>query len=401
MGAYLYRAVDRRGKNTKGVVEAANAAGARKQLRDRAMVPLSVEATAPGRTAGPAARTRIGARAQVLLTRQLATLIGSGVRIDDALRTVADQSRQARVVSLCLDLRAAVMDGQSLASALDGYPGVFDQFYRASVRAGEGSGTLGQVMDHLADHVEKRAENRQTVQLALLYPVLLAVVSLGVIVALLTFVVPDIVRVFSARGAELPMLTRLLIGGSESLGTYGPALALGAAVAVASGVALLRSPARRRGWHRALTAAPGIGGVVRQIAAAQYASTLATLVVSRVPLYDALIAAAATVGNLHVRERAERAAIRVREGAPLARSLREAEVFPPLLIAMVASGESSGTLGESLTRAATQQNRSIAATVATIVGLVEPAVLLVMGGIVMLLVLAILMPIMGLNQLAV
>ena len=310
-------------------------------------MPISVEPTAPDRaTSRPAGRTRIGARAQVLLTRQLATLIGSGVRIEDALKTIADQSRQSKLVSLCLDLRAAVLDGQSFAAALDGYPTVFDQFYRASISAGESSGKLGQVMDHLADHVEKRAENRQTVQLALLYPFLLAVVSLGVIVALLTFVVPDIVRVFSSRGA------------------------------------------------------PAVGGLVRQIAAAQYASTLATLVVSRVPLYDALVASAATVSNLHVRDRAERAATRVREGAPLARSLQEADVFPPLLIAMVASGETSGKLGESLSRAAQQQNRSISATVSTIVGLVEPAVLLVMGGIVMLLVMAILMPIMGLNQLA-
>lgn len=404
MGAFAYRAVDGQGRNARGVIEAANAPAARKLLRERSLLPISVEQTSAGRArtggAAPAgAAPRIGMRARVLVTRQLATLIGSGVRIEDALRTVADQRGQARVSTLMLNLRASVLDGRSFAAALDEYPRVFDQFYRASVRAGESSGRLGQVMDHLADHVENRAQNRQTVQLALLYPALLATVSLAVIVSLLIFVVPDIVRVFTARGAELPLLTRSLIALSSGIGTYGPAVAGGTAVIVMAAAASLRAPARRRRWHRMLASAPGIGSLVRQVNSAQYAATLATLVVSRVPLHDALVAAAATVPNLHVRACAERIADRVREGASMARAMGETDVFPPMLIAMVASGEASGKLGESLTRAAAQQNRSIEATVATIVGLVEPGVLLLMGGIVMLLVLSILLPIMGLNQL--
>ena len=403
MGVFAYRAVDGRGRNSRGVVEAASAPAARRLLRERSLLPISVERT----TAGPAttgarpsgAVPRVGSRATVLLTRQLATLVGAGVRVEDALRTIADQRGQARITTLTLNLRASVLDGRSLAASLDEFPGIFDQFYRASVRAGEGSGRLGQVLDRLADHVERRAQNRQTVQLALLYPALLGGVSLAVVVALLTFVVPDIVRVFTARGADLPLLTRALIGLSEWIGTYGLALAGSLAALVLAGLALLRAPAYRRRWHRALAQAPGLGALVRQIAAAQYAATLATLVVSRVPLHDALVASAATVSNLHVRAAAERVAARVREGAPMARAMGETDAWPPMLVAMVASGEASGKLGESLTRAAEQQSRSIEAKVATIVGLVEPGVLLLMGGVVMLLVLSILLPIMGLNQL--
>ncbi len=410
MAAFSYRAVDSAGRNAKGFIEAASASAARKLLRDRALLPLAVERTGSGRSApGPAAAgrsetvapgsvSRVGTRAQVLLTRQMATLIGSGVRIEEALKTIADQSGQTGVTTLVLNLRAAVLDGRSLAAALDAYPAVFDAFYRASVRAGEISGKLGEVMDHLADHVEKRAANRQTMMLALLYPALLALVSVGVIVALLAFVVPDIVRVFSSRGAELPLLTRSLIAVSEGIVRHGLAMAVGVGATGLAVAALLRAPARRQAWHRLVTRMPGVGGLVRQASAAQYASTLATLVVSRVQLHDALLAAATTVPNLYIRGRTAQIAARVSDGAPLARSMREADVFPPLMIAMVASGEASGKLGETLTRAADQQSRSIDATVATIVGLVEPGVLLVMGLIVMLLVLAILMPIIGLNQ---
>lgn len=402
MGAFLYRAVDGKGRNSKGVIEATSAAAARRSLREKSLLPVSVEPTTPSRvnrsSAAAAGGPRLGMRVLTLLTRQLATLIGSGVRVEDALKTVAEQAAP-RQATLLLNLRAAVLDGRSLAAALDDYPRVFGQFYRATVRAGEGSGRLGEVMEHLAAHVETRAQNRQTVQLALLYPALLTLVSLGVIMALLTFVVPDIVRVFSSRGAELPLLTRALIVLSDGIGRYGLAGLAGLTLMILGGVAVLRAPNRRRRWHRALTRLPGVGGLVRQIAAAQYSATLATLTISNVPLAEALTASAATVQNLHIRAKAERVALRVREGAPLARAMTEAAVFPPLLIAMVASGEASGTLGQSLGRAAASQGRSIDAKVAAIVALVEPGVLLLMGGVVMLLVLSILMPIMNLNSL--
>jgi len=407
MAAFAYSAVDARGRSTKGIVEAASASAARQALRARALLPVSVEPTAtsagsPGAGVAGLLRRRsgaIGARALSLVTRQLATLIGAGIRVEDALRTVADQAGSARIASLLITLRAAVLDGRSFAQALGDHPQVFGDYYRASIAAGEASGRLGQVMDHLAAFVETRARNRQTVQLALLYPGILAVVSLAVITALLTFVVPDIVRVFTARGAELPFLTRALIGLSAFVSTWGIAVAGLAAAAVGAGLWLLRRPRLRMRWDRGLARSRLTRGFVLKSNAAQFAGTLATLTVSRVGLMEALSAAAQTVPNLHVRARVEAAAGRVREGASLSASLSEAGVFPPMLIAMVASGEAGGVLGQTLSRAAEDQARDLNALVAALVALVEPAVLLLMGGIVMLLVLAILLPIVNLNNL--
>ncbi|WP_226783111.1 type II secretion system inner membrane protein GspF [Oceaniglobus trochenteri] len=402
MAGFAWRAADAQGRSRKGVIDAPSAAAARQSLRAQGLLPISVEPTRAKATPGVAAkplRGGISGRALALLTRQLATLLGGGVRIEDALQTVARQGATPKVEALLLNLRAGVVEGRSLGQTLEDYPGTFGDYYRATVQAGETSGRLGEVMEHLADHVENRAKNRNTVQLALLYPALLALVSLGVIVALLTFVVPDIVRVFTGRGADLPGLTRALIAVSGAVQSWG-LVALGGVVAL--GVALrlaLARPGARLAWHRRLTRVPGLRGLILKMNAAQFAGTLATLTISGVPLTDALAAAGDTVGNLHIRARIAGATTRVREGQALSRALQDAAVFPPMMIAMVASGEASGRLGPSLARAATDQRREIDSLVAAIVALVEPLVLLVMGGIVMLLVLAILLPIVNLNNL--
>lgn len=401
MPAFAYEALTPAGKSANGIIEAASAAAARRSLRQRNLAPLSVEPTKQVKTAKPSGfgKPRIPRRALTLLTRQLATLVGSGIGVEQALKTVADQSAKPAVTSLLLNLRASVLEGRSFAQALGDYPTVFGDFYRASVAAGETSGQLGQVMEHLSSFVETRAKNRQTVQLALLYPAILAVVSLAVIVALLTFVVPDIVRVFTSRGAELPFLTRSLISVSDFINSWG-LVVFGGLVALGIGAAsLLRQPAIRLRWHRFLSRSMLTRGFSLKTNAVQFAGTLATLTVSRVPLVDALAAAAQTVPNLHIRAKVTQATARVREGVALSQALEEAKVFPPMLIAMVASGEAGGVLGATLTRAADDQERDLNALVAALVALVEPAVLLIMGGIVMLLVLSILLPIVNLNNL--
>lgn len=400
MSAFLYTAVDESGKRSKGLLDAASATEARAKLRARALLPLSVEAT----RARPGVRTslfrhKLSLKRLTLVTRQLATLIGASVRIDDALRIVADQQVKPRDASFLLNLRSAVQDGQSLADALDGEPASFSAAYRASVRAGERAGRLSDVMNQLADHIEEQSRNRQSIQLALIYPTLLAIVSIGVILALLGFVVPDIVRVFTARGADLPALTRYLITLSDALTRFGP-LALAAALPLVLGVlALLRRPGPRAAWHRLLATGRLTRRLVQRVNAAQFTGTLAMLLQSGVPLADALRAAAGTVGNLHLRARIATMTREIEDGAALSSAAKRAGIFSPMLIAMIASGEAGGTLGTSLERAAADQSRELKASVATLVALVEPGVLLVMGGIVMLLVLAILMPIMQLNSL--
>ncbi|KIN74991.1 general secretion pathway protein F [Sulfitobacter noctilucae] len=401
MPAFQYQAVDPSGKKTKGLLEAASAAAARAELRARDLLPLSVEATRQraGASRGVGSH-RLSFKKQVLVTRQLATLVGAQVRIEDALKIVTEQMSGTRDVSLLLNLRSAIVDGRSFAEALEDVPGSFDEYYRASVRAAESAGKLPEVLEHLALHIEDRARNRQSLQLALIYPALLALVSVGVIVALLTFVVPDIVRVFTARGADLPGLTRGLIAVSDWMTRWGLMVGGALALGLLAGLALLRQPALRLQWDGWLIRAPLIGPLVLRMNAAQFSGTLATLVQSGVPLAEALRAASGTVPNRFMRKRVGEITQAVQDGAALSRAVTAAKVFPPMLIAMIASGEASGKLGESLNKAAIDQAAGLKATVSTIVALVEPAVLLVMGGVVMLLVMAILMPIVGLNGLA-
>ncbi len=391
MPAFTYRALDAGGATRRGVIEASSAAAARGLLRERRMLPLAV-AAAQGSPRLP----RLRPRALAAVTRQLATLVGSDVRVEEALRLVAAQGAAA---GLLLDLRGAILDGRSFAAALAAHPSAFPEFYRASVAAGEASGRLAEVLAHLADFVEARARAANRLGLALLYPALLAAVSLAMVAALLVYVVPDITRVFVARGAALPLLTRLLIAASDFVAAYGgPLLLVLAAAALAARRWLARADTRLA-LDRVLATGPA-GGFVRRLAAARFAGTLATLVASDVPLVEAIATAAAVTPNRFVRARAEAVAARVREGATLRRAMDEAQVFPPLLIAVVASGEASGRLGAVLARAAADLQHDLDATVAALTALIEPAVLLAMGGLVLLLVLAILLPIIDLNTLA-
>lgn len=409
MGAYTFRAVDRAGNATTGVLEAASAAAARQDLRARGLLPVEVAASGrePARAAAgkalPAAGigrlgSGVGARELTLLTRQLATLIGSGVRIEDALGTVAQQS-PPRVAAILLNVRASVLEGLSFGAALGAYPAVFSEYYRASVSAGEQSGQLDQVMRHLAAFVEGRARNAQSVQLALLYPALLALVSLGIITMLMTYVMPDIIRVFTARGADLPLITRGLIVVSEAVRAWGLAALVALALGLFAFRRWMRAPANRVRVHRFLAENRLTARYVTRVNSAQFTGTLATLVQSRVPLVEALAAASAVTPNLHVRRAVEAATVRVREGASLRDAISAAQVFPPMLVAMIASGEAGGNLGETLARAADDQQRDLDAWVRTLVALVEPAILLVMGGLVMMMVLAILLPIVSMNNL--
>jgi general secretion pathway protein F len=404
MAAFVYKAVDPAGRKQKGVIEAANAAGARAQLRERKLLPVSVEAssTKADAVAAPAFRLfrrRVSARQLSTATRQLATLIGSDISVEAALGLVADQAETTRMRSLLLEMRGSILDGRSLSAAMSEQPHAFPDYYRASIAAGEQSGKLGEVLGHLADFVESRHRAQSKVQMALLYPALLATVSLSMMVLLMVYVVPDIVRVFESRGADLPFLTRLLIGLSHFVRSYGWIVAVLLVLGAIGGQRWLAVPANRRRFDRVLATRKPTARLVRQFAAARFAATLGQLVQSAVPLVEALGAAAATTSNRHVRESALGVATKVREGGSLSQAMAQAGVFPAMLIAIVASGEASGRLGPALSRAASELDRELDALITVIVGLVEPAVLLLMGGVVLTMVLAILLPIVNLNNL--
>lgn len=410
MAAFSYQAVDTAGRNKRGVIEAANAASARRLLREQALLPVSVSAShepAAPKGAEPASqgfsrlrRRSVSGHALATATRQLATLIGSELRIEEALRLIAAQGG-GPLQTVLLDVRSAILEGVSFASALRRHPKVFPEFYCASIHAGEQSGKLPQVLEYLAESVERRQRSRQKLRLALLYPALLAVTSGLIMSLMMIYVVPDITRVFVSRGADLPLLTRVVISVSQALSSYG--LIMLAALVVFGAIAARQFavPANRLAFDRMLARRWPFAGIVQQSSGARFATTLATLVQSAVPLLDGLTASAAVIANRHIRAQAEEMARRVREGESFHRAIVQAEGFPSMLVAIVASGEASGRLGPALSRAATEIEREVDAQVAVIVSLVEPGVLLLMGGLVLLMVLAILLPIIGLNDLAI
>ncbi len=393
MPGFRFQATDPRGKMQSGVTEAATAATARLTIRDRGLILVSLQAER-SRTSS----TALPLRSLTLVTRQLSTLIGSGLRIDEALKTIAG-GQPPKVASVLLAIRTALTEGRSLTEALGDHPASFSDYFRASVRAGEQAGRLDAVLGHLADFVETRARNRQTVMLALLYPALLGLVSLGIVTMLMVFVVPDIVKVFTARGAALPFLTRALIGVSGWVRGSGP-LAAAVLVAMIFGLTLWqRNLGNRQKLHLLLASRWLTRRFVQRMNAAQFASTLATLVQSGVPLVTALEAAGDATPNLHIRASITAMTKKVRQGSSLRNAMEAAECFPAMLVAMVASGEANGRLGDALHHAATDQQRDLDAWVKAVVALVEPGILLVMGGLVMTIVLAILLPIVSMNSL--
>jgi general secretion pathway protein F len=403
LAAFEYLALDGNGRQQKGVLEADSARQVRQILRERQLAPLDVQATrtreqAPGGGHFSLARG-LSARDLALLTRQLATLIQAALPIEEALRAAAAQARAPRIQGMLLAVRARVLEGHGLASSLKEFPAAFPELYRATVAAGEHAGHLGPVLEQLADYTEQRQQSRQKIQLALLYPLILMCASLLIVGFLLGYVVPDIVRVFVDSGQTLPALTRGLIVASEWVKGWGW---LALILAVLGFFALrfaLREVAVRLRWHRFLLCVPLLGGLIRATDCARFASTLAILTRSGVPLVEALGIGAEVIVNRVIRAEVVVAAQKVREGGSLTRALEASGQFPPMMLHMIASGERSGELDQMLARTARNQENDLGAQVALLVGLFEPFMLVFMGAVVLVIVLAILLPILSLNQL--
>ncbi|MCH4879826.1 type II secretion system protein GspF [Pseudomonas sp. TMW22090] len=403
MAAYEYLAMCSAGRKSGGVIEADSERQVRQLLRERQLVPLKVTATQRRRVRGegPARSSGGGLNSAelALLTRQLATLVQAALPLEETLAAVAAQCEKQRIKSMLLAVRARVLEGYSLASALGGYPKAFPQLYRATVAAGERSGHLGQVLLKLADYTEARQAARQQIQLAMLYPSILMVAAFSIVGFLLGFVVPDVVQVFIDSGQTLPLLTRGLIASSALLRDFGlPVLGLLGLLVLATRVAL-RQPRHRERWHATLLQLPLIGRLLRASDCTRFVSTLAILGRSGVPLVDALEIACEVVANEQIRTGLKDIARGVREGVSLTRALELNGSFPPMMLYMIASGERSGELDNMLERAARQQEEQLANRIALLVGLFEPAMLVFMGASVLIIVLAILMPILSLNQL--
>jgi len=403
MAAFEYLALDPRGRQQKGLLEADSARQARQLLRDKQWSPLDIRPARAREETGVGALSLISkglsARDLALVTRQLATLVQAALPIEEALRAAAAQASSAKIKSMLLAVRARVMEGHSLASSLREFPSAFPELYRATVAAGEHAGHLGLVLDQLADYTEQRQQSRQKIQLALLYPVILMVASLAIVGFLLGYVVPDVVKVFVDTGQELPALTRGLISVSNLVKGWGWLMMLVVAALVSGLRIALRDEQLRRRWHALILRLPLLGRMARATNTARFASTLAILSRSGVPLVEALDIAAQVIANLHIRDKVVEAAQKVREGGSLTRSLEATGEFPPMMLHMIASGEKSGELDQMLARTARNQESDLAAQIALLVGLFEPFMLVFMGAVVLVIVLAILLPILSLNQL--
>ncbi|MDY6982561.1 MAG: type II secretion system inner membrane protein GspF [Pseudomonadota bacterium] len=404
MSAWSYKALTPDGKVSKGILEGESERQVRAALRQRQLKPLEV---LPARSIGKLlgtdvrgfSRQRIGAAELALFTRQLATLLIAGVPLIDALGATARQTPAPQLKSLLLHVRAKVLAGHSLAASLGDFPDAFSELYRAMVRAGEHAGLLGKVLDELAGHIERRHELQQKVQMALLYPCTLLVVALGVIALLMGLVMPDLVALFQRTGAELPLLTRILIGASIFIATWWWLL-LALIVAIAFGMrALLRDEGWRLRRDALLLRLPLVGRLLTASDTARFAATLSILTTSGVALVDALAIAASVMGNRVLRQRTEANIVAVQEGGSLAQALEACGFFPPLLTQMVASGESSGTLDTLLQRAATAQERELELTLNALTKVLEPVIIVTMAIVVGAIVMAVLLPIMQMNTL--
>ena len=404
MPAFRYEAIDPVGGTRKGVVDADSARAARVDLRAQGLVPLAVDAiTTQVDDAGATRRRGFGDRLSTtelaLFTRQLASLLEASLPLEQAFSALLEQAEKPYLRDLVASIRSEVMGGASLSDALGRHPRDFADIYRALVASGEQIGQLARVLSRLADYIERRNALVQKVRLAFTYPAIVTVVAFAIVIFLLTYVVPQIVSVFANTKQKLPFLTVMMLAISDFVRNYGWMVALALVAFFLAWRSALKNPDVKMRWHRYLLTAPLYGKFERSLNTARFASTLAITTGSGVPILRALQTSRDTLSNVAMREQVEDAATSVREGVGLARALSAHKHFPPMLIHMIRAGEVTGELPAMLERASNAQEQDLERRALTIAGLLEPALILAMGVVVLLIVLAVLMPIIEINQL--
>lgn len=404
MPAFRYEAVDDAGATRKGVVNADNARAARADLRAQGLVPIVVDMIAAqvdelGQTRRSAFGDKLSTVEQALFTRQLSSLLEASLPLEQAFAALLEQAERPYVRDLVASIRSEVMGGSSLSDALARHPRDFPDIYRALVASGEQIGQLARVLSRLADYIERRNALAQKVRLAFMYPAIVTVVAFAIVIFLLTYVVPQIVSVFANTKQKLPLLTVIMLAISDFVRHYGWLLVTIIVGSVLAWRAALKNPSTKYRWHRWLLNAPLYGKFERSLNTSRFASTLAITTGSGVPILRALQTSRDTLSNVAMRDQVEDATNSVREGVGLARALSAHKHFPPMLIHMIRAGEVTGELPAMLERASASQEQDLERRAMTIAGLLEPVLILAMGVIVLLIVLAVLMPIIEINQL--
>jgi len=402
VGAFEYTAVDNAGKQHKGILEGDTAKQVRQQLREQKLLPLSVSEAAEresSRQSSFSIGSGLSATDLAIFTRQLATLVQSGMPLEESLAAIGEQSENARTKSIVLGVRSRVREGYSLADGLQDFPRAFPDIYRATVEAGEHSGHLDAVLERLADYTESRQELSQTVRNAMIYPSVLMGFCLLIITLMMAYVVPTVVGVFTTSGQELPLPTAMLIATSDFIQSWGWLLLILLVMAGFGAARLLRRPGPRKNFDLFLLRLPVIGRIVRGLNTSRFTRTFSIMTGSGVPVLEGLRISAAVITNVPMRESVEEAALRIREGAPIGASLAKGKQFPPLCIHLISSGEASGKMEDMLAKAAGQQEREMSGLIATLLNILEPAMIILMGVIVLAIVVALLLPIFEMNKL--
>ncbi len=402
MGAFEYTALDAGGHERKGILEGDTPRHIRQLLREQQLLPVTIAEVAQReakRQRSFSLMRRVSPADLALFTRQLATLVRAGLPLEESLLAVSQQTEKPRVQSIVLGVRARVMEGHTLADGFADFPRVFPEIYRATVAAGEQSGHLDNVLERLADYTESREQIRQKVLAALLYPIVLTVMCFVIVSFLLVFVVPKVVSVFESTKAKLPLITRALIGTSDFFRLYGIYVLIGLALAIWIFGRWQRNPAAKRTFQSWQLRVPILGKLVRGFNTARFTRTFSILSGSSVPVLEAMRISGEVVTNLPMRDAVTDAAARVREGAPIGRSLARSRLFPPMTIHLISSGESSGQLDSMLERSAISQERELDGMLAAMVGLLGPLLIILMGAFVMGIVFAMLLPIFQMNNL--
>ncbi|MGL6260643.1 type II secretion system inner membrane protein GspF [Vibrio sp. WXL210] len=404
MAAFEYKALDAKGKQKKGVIEGDNARQVRSRLKEQGLIPVEItETRAKARKSSsakkPAFQRGISTPDLALITRQLSTLVQSGMPLEECLKAVSEQSEKPRIRTMLAAVRSKVTEGYTLADSLADYPHIFDELFRSMVAAGEKSGHLDAVLERLADYAENRQKMRSKLQQALIYPVVLVVFAIGIVAFLLAAVVPEIVGQFLTMGQDLPWQTEILLAMSDFIQEWGLILLGVFVVLVYLARFALSKPSIRLNWDRRIVRMPMLGKISRGLNTARFARTLSICTSSAIPILEGMKVAVDVMTNKFIKQQVNMAADNVREGASLRKALDQTQLFPPMMLHMIASGEQSGELESMLTRAADNQDANFESTVNIALGIFTPVLIALMAGMVLFIVMATMMPILEMNNL--
>ncbi|HAT1596143.1 GspF family T2SS innner membrane protein variant LspF [Legionella pneumophila] len=397
MGAYQYQALKVNGNISKGVIEADSERHARQLLREQGLIPTQVQTLTQQRAAS--SKSKVSAADLALLTRQLATLLAAGIPVEESLRGVSEQTEKDKVRELIIGVRSKVLEGYGLAQAMAQYPNAFPELYRATVGSGEQTGHLDVVLEKLADYTEKQQKTRQKVQQALIYPLLMIIVSTAIISFLLTFVVPKIIDVFTESGQTLPPMTQLLINLSQFIKSYGLYTLAAIILALIGFKKSLSNIKIKTAWHQVILKLPIVSYLVKTINVARYIHTFGILFAAGVSVLETMRVSSSLVTNVVMKQAFDLATLRVREGSGISEALKETKFISPMAIHLIASGEKSGQLSDMMERSASHLDNEVNRLIETSLTLLEPMVILLMGAVVLFIVLATLLPIFSMEQL--